>query len=74
MKEGETDQSVSSVVELGTRGESPVDHILYRVDIPVNTHGDIIQFYNKLFIGYIKDYALKFSPNDAEVCVWASEP
>ena len=49
--------------------ETPVDHILYRADIPVGDRGDIIQFYNKLFIGFIKDYVLRFSPNESEVGV-----
>jgi len=47
--------------------ETPIDHILYRVNTPVGTRGDIIQFYNKIFIGFIKDYVLRFSPNEAKV-------
>ena len=33
-------------------------------DIPVDARGDIIQFYNKVFIDYVKDYVLRFSPGD----------
>jgi len=62
---GKTSEGASPVALQGK--ETPVDHILYRADIPVGSRGDIIQFYNKLFIGFIKDYVLRFSPNDAEV-------
>ena len=41
-----------------------VSTILFRDDIDVGTRGDIIQFYNKIFIGYVKDYVLKFSPDE----------
>lgn len=33
-------------------------------DIPIDARGDIIQFYNKVFIDFVKDYVLKFSPGD----------
>ena len=49
-------------MELG--GDSNVDSILYRSDIDIGTRGDIIQFYNKIYIGYIKDFVLKLSPDD----------
>ena len=62
---GKTSEGTSPAALQGK--ETPVDHILYRADIPVGSRGDIIQFYNKLFIGFIKDYVLRFSPNDAEV-------
>ena len=62
---GKSSEGASPVALQGK--ETPVDHILYRADIPVGSRGDIIQFYNKLFIGFIKDYVLRFSPNDAEV-------
>lgn len=45
-------------------GDSNVDNILYRSDIDIGTRGDIIQFYNKIYIGYIKDFVLKLSPDD----------
>lgn len=49
--------------------DTPVDQLLYRPELEVGSRGDIIQFYNKLFIGFIKDFVLKFSPNEPEVCV-----
>ena len=49
-------------MELG--GDSSVDSLLYRSDIDTGTRGDIIQFYNKIYIGYIKDFVLKLSPDD----------
>ena len=47
--------------------DTPVDQLLYRPELEVGSRGDIIQFYNKLFIGFIKDFVLKFSPNEPEV-------
>ena len=47
--------------------DTPVDQLLYNPEIEVGSRGDIIQFYNKLFIGFVKDFVLKFSPNEAEV-------
>ena len=47
--------------------DTPVDLLLYRPELEVGSRGDIIQFYNKLFIGFIKDFVLRFSPNEAEV-------
>ena len=35
--------------------DTPVDQLLYRPEQEVGSRGDIIQFYNKLFIGFIKD-------------------
>ena len=49
--------------------DTPIDQLLYKSEIDVGSRGDIIQFYNKLFIGFIKDFVLKFSPNEPEVCV-----
>ena len=57
------------------RGESqpwptpgtPLDQLLYRSDIEEGAHGDIIMFYNKVFISLIKNYALRFTPGDKEV-------
>jgi hypothetical protein len=46
---------------------TPIDQLLYRPELEVGSRGDIIQFYNKLFIGFIKDFVLKFSPNEPEV-------
>lgn len=43
-------------------GTSDLDALLYRADIPVGSRGDIIQFYNKVFISYIKDFVTRFSP------------
>ncbi len=40
---------------------SDVESLLYHEDIPVDSRGDIIMFYNKVFIGFIKDFVLKFS-------------
>ncbi len=34
------------------------------VDIEVGSRGDIIMFYNKVFIGFIKDFVLKFSTTE----------
>lgn len=45
-----------------------IDAILFKDDIDEETRGDIIQFYNKLFIGFVKDYVLKFTPDE----VWLS--
>ena len=50
--------------------DTPTDQLLYRPELEVGSRGDIIQFYNKLFIGFIKDFALKFSPNEPEVYVY----
>lgn len=47
--------------------DTPVEQLLYKPEIEVGSRGDIIQFYNKLFIGFIKDFVLKFSPNEPEV-------
>ena len=49
--------------------DTPVEQLLYKPEIEVGSRGDIIQFYNKLFIGFIKDFVLKFSPNEPEVHV-----
>lgn len=49
--------------------DTPIDQLLYRPELEVGSRGDIIQFYNKLFIGFIKDFVLKFSPNEPEVSV-----
>ena len=50
--------------------DTPVDQLLYRPELEVGSRGDIIQFYNKLFIGFIKDFVLKFSPNEPEVSAY----
>lgn len=49
-----------------------------RSDIAVGSRGDIIMFYNKVFISLIKNYALKFTPGENEVgfhpllqCTWS---
>jgi len=47
---------------------TPLEELLYRPDIAVGSRGDIIQFYNKVFIGFLKDFVLQFSPSDSEVC------
>lgn len=46
---------------------TPLEELLYPADILVGERGDIIQFYNKVFIGYIKEFVLRFSPTDSEV-------
>ena len=46
---------------------TPLEELLYRPDIAVGARGDIIQFYNKVFIGFLKDFVLQFSPADSEV-------
>ena len=46
---------------------TPLDQLLYRPDIEVGARGDIIMFYNKVFISLIKGYALRFTPGDSEV-------
>ena len=48
---------------------TPLEELLYRPDIAVGSRGDIIQFYNKVFIGFLKDFVLQFSPSETEVCV-----
>lgn len=48
------------------RDSTDIDAILFKNDIEEGTRGDIIQFYNKIFIGFVKDYVLKFTP-DPEV-------
>lgn len=51
--------------EVGARiSRADVDSLLYRSEIPVGSRGDIIQFYNKVFIGYIKDFVTRFSPTE----------
>ena len=62
----ETDQS-NLPPSIPSAKETPVDQLLYHDDIPVGSRGDIIQFYNKVFIGFVKDFVLKFSPNEPEV-------
>lgn len=47
---------------------TPLEELLYPQDVPVGNIGDIIQFYNKVFIGFVKDFVLQFSPTDTEVC------
>jgi len=38
---------------------------LNRKDVALGQRGDIIEFYNKIYINYIKDFALKFqSPEE----------
>lgn len=51
---------------------SDLEALLYRADIPVGSRGDIIQFYNKVFIGYIKDFVTRFSPVEDVSCMDAS--
>ena len=48
---------------------TPLEELLYRPDITVGSRGDIIQFYNKIFIGFLKDFVLQFSPAESEVCI-----
>lgn len=48
---------------------APLDQLLYRSEIAVGSRGDIIMFYNKVFISLIKNYALKFTPGENEVRV-----
>ena len=60
---GGEDTSHSSSRTPGT----PLDQLLYRHDIEVGARGDIIMFYNKVFISLIKTYALRFTPGDNEV-------
>ena len=45
-------------------GGTSVDMLLYRPEVEVGSRGDIIQFYNKVFIGFIKDFVTRFSPSD----------
>ncbi len=46
---------------------TPLDELLYHPDVEVGGRGDIIQFYNKVFINFVKDFVLQFSPSDSEV-------
>lgn len=46
---------------------TPLEELLYPAGVPVGERGDIIEFYNKVFIEYIKDFVLKFSPKQSEV-------
>ena len=41
-----------------------MDMLLYRPEVEVGSRGDIIQFYNKVFISFIKDFVTRFSPSD----------
>ena len=41
-----------------------MDMLLYRPEVEVGSRGDIIQFYNKVFISFIKDFVTQFSPSD----------
>ena len=45
-------------------GGTSVDMLLYCPEVEVGSRGDIIQFYNKVFIGFIKDFVTRFSPSD----------
>lgn len=47
---------------------TPLEELLYPADTEVGKTGDIIKFYNTVFIGYIKDFVLQFSPTDTDVC------
>ena len=38
--------------------------LLYRPEVEVGSRGDIIQLYNKVFIGFIKDFVTRFFPSD----------
>ena len=58
-----------SADEAASSKDTPIDQLLYKPEIEVGSRGDIIQFYNKIFIGFIKDFVLKFSPNEQEVRV-----
>ena len=49
---------------------TPLDQLLYRSDIEVGARGDIIMFYNKVFISLVKNYALRFTPGDNEVYMY----
>lgn len=48
---------------------TPLEEQLYRPDVDVGTRGDIIHFYNKVLIGFLKDFVLQFSPANTEVGV-----
>ena len=45
-----------------------VDAVLFKDNIAMGTRGDIIQFYNKIFIGYVKDFVLKFTSDEVITC------
>jgi hypothetical protein len=46
----------------GHENESPINKTC---DVPsVDSRGDIIQFYNKVFIDYVKDFVLQFAPGE----------
>ena len=64
-KEGGGDASRPSFTTPGT----PLDQLLYRSDVEIGARGDIIMFYNKVFISLIKGYALRFTPGDNEVSI-----
>ena len=53
-----------------TKDTTDVDAVLFKDDIAVGTRGDIIQFYNKIFIGYVKDFVLKFTPDEVISCTY----
>ncbi len=53
---------------------TPLEELLYPSDIAVGARGDIIQFYNTVFIGYIRDFVLRFSPSETEVCMCVCAP
>lgn len=46
---------------------TPLEELLYPADIEVGEIGDVIKFYNSVFIGFIKDFVLRFSPSQSEV-------
>ncbi|KAL5467023.1 hypothetical protein EMCRGX_G031190 [Ephydatia muelleri] len=50
---------------------TPIDQLLYRTDVAVGSRGDIIMFYNKVFIGLVKDYVLRFTPNEPDQAICA---
>jgi hypothetical protein len=52
----------------GHENESPINKTC---DVPsVDSRGDIIQFYNKVFIDYVKDFVLQFAPGeDSQVSI-----
>ncbi len=52
----------------GPTKDTPVEELLYREEIAVGSRGDVIEFYNKVFIGLVKDFVLKFSPCDDVSC------
>ena len=48
----------------------PYAELLYQPDIEVGARGDLIRFYNAVFVGFMKEFVLGFLPNDDGVSMY----